>query len=458
MTSDPVSGISRPVSAPPTGTSPVTSGATTVRDTVLTLPDSMTLHAAGTDLGRSGRAVAHACDTDRRQWTMSTHLGLHGSAFSAARRREEDTAVLRRTAAELITGTASVLLRVAEAQATLEAELDRILREAVVLGLSVRDGRFVARTEEGFTVADVLNDAVDAIKREGILLDRHCSRRLETFLSPGQFNEDRRRCVETLNDLYTPSPPGMPLPATGDLSAAELHRINMRDASPELAALTGEFPGMVVLETGDRHLVAAFGDIDSASSVTTMVSGVTSATPGEVPGVLERGRELQRELGGAVIVWNGYEAPETLVDGAGDIPAELGAVAFRTFMHSLSERCGPGVVQSVVAHSYGSLLVGMAASGENGGLDADNIMFLGSPGTGAATVDDLRLRSPDGRIAASRGTWDPVGLLVSERWGWHGPDPADPAFGAEVVPSTGGHSGYFTEESVLGVLRDMQHR
>ncbi|MBV7293685.1 alpha/beta hydrolase [Corynebacterium sp. TAE3-ERU16] len=423
---------------------------------LLPLPWSRTLATVAIDLDRGRSVIVRSNDTNRRQWATSAHRGLRGSSFAAAEGREERVSALRDATAELIGTAVSVLSRVASLQSALEDEYDRVIGAARTRGLAEVAGVVIALTDDLLEESEVFNLMLGRIRREGLLLDRHCAARLELLLPLTPFDERRKRCVAALEDVYTPAPARLPLPATPAVSATDLHELNMADADDGLRDLADRFPGMVVLETGDGHLVAAFGDIDSAESVITMVSGVGSGDPESVAGALDRGRALHREVGGAVIVWNGYRPPATVIDGGQDISARLGAAKLRTFMHSLTERRGSSVHRTVVAHSYGSLVTGLAAAGSSGGLDADAIMFLGSPGTGVAGADELQLNSPDPRILAARSPTDPIGLVNSAVAGVHGRDPASAGFGAEVIPAEGGHSDYFEDPAVLDALRRLR--
>ncbi|MBI8990246.1 alpha/beta hydrolase [Corynebacterium meridianum] len=424
----------------------------------LALPWSGTLEASTTDLDRGGRAIIRSHDINRRQWATALHRGLRGDSFAAAQETEDRITALRVDTVELIETAVSVLSRVAFLQSALEDEYDRVIETARSSGLQKVAGVVIALTDERLEEAEVFNLMLGWIRREGILLDRHCAARLELLLPALPLDERRNRCEATLEELYTPAHARFPLPADPAVSATQLHEMNMIDADDRLRDLTDRYPGMIVLETGDRHLVAAFGDIDSADSVVTMVSGVGSGTPESVTGTLDRGRTLHREIGGAVIVWNGYRSPETVIDGGQDIAARLGAVKLQTFMDALTERRGLSVHRTVLAHSYGSLVTGLAAAERNGGLDADAVVFLGSPGAGVAGVDELRLNSPDPRILAARSATDPISLVNSGTAGLHGRDPASAAFGAEVIPANGGHNDYFDSPAVLEALRRVRSR
>ncbi|MGW5672980.1 alpha/beta hydrolase, partial [Micromonospora sp. NPDC003776] len=119
--------------------------------------------------------------------------------------------------------------------------------------------------------------------------------------------------------------------------------------------------------------------------------------------------------------------------------------------------------QTVLGHSYGSLVVGTAA--RDHGLSADALVFVDSPGVGVDRASELRTapgqvwpatapddvirlaRPPEelARRAALAGT--PLGPLANVLGGhqlWFGHDPADPGFGGRRFPSGRyGHAGYW---------------
>ncbi|MEV8476581.1 alpha/beta hydrolase [Streptomyces sp. NPDC051173] len=135
---------------------------------------------------------------------------------------------------------------------------------------------------------------------------------------------------------------------------------------------------------------------------------------------------------------------------------------------------------TAVGHSYGSLTVGQASQ-QPGGIPADDIVLLGSPGVGVDKASDLgvgrdhvfvgaadndpvsRAPSPKKGAAGLLGTMiggPPGGLLAYELVGdddknWFGQDPASEGFGARRFRVNDGprpvihgdpfpaHSGYF---------------
>lgn len=202
--------------------------------------------------------------------------------------------------------------------------------------------------------------------------------------------------------------------------------------------------------TGGR-LVLAVGDPERATHVLTHVPGTTAGWD-SVPGDLARveatraaARAAAPDGTVAAVLWTGYDAPPDLLAAADPGAARAAGGDLRSFQDGLrAGHTGP-VHLTVVGHSYGSTVVGNAARG--GGLAADDVVFVGSPGTGAGHASELGTapghvwattarHDPIGRVpgvevfATSRGL-APTGLL-------HGPDPAAPGFGARVFDSAPG--------------------
>ncbi|MEV5436616.1 alpha/beta hydrolase [Streptomyces sp. NPDC052682] len=150
----------------------------------------------------------------------------------------------------------------------------------------------------------------------------------------------------------------------------------------------------------------------------------------------------------AVVAWLGYETPGTVsttVTTTGR--AEQAAPHLRALVAGLRAAAGQEPKITLVCHSYGSVVCGRAAAG----LDVDDIALIGSPGTGAGSVADLRTRA---RVWAARGAGDWVAHVPhvsADLFGTtvgFGTDPVSPAFGARVFAAgDGGHSAYFAPGS-----------
>ncbi|WP_406007272.1 alpha/beta hydrolase [Streptomyces sp. NBC_00637] len=200
----------------------------------------------------------------------------------------------------------------------------------------------------------------------------------------------------------------------------------------------------------DGRAIVANGNPDTADHRAVYVPG-TTAELGKVGGDINRMTDLWRvadtEAHGqsvSTITWLGYEAPDDVVkDAPFEHYAYDGAPAFRNFMDGLdASHSGESPAHTtVIAHSYGTTLVGAAA--ETGHLRADDVVFAGSPGVKVSGADELDV--PQGHVWNEEADGDVVPDLG--RWG-HGGDgfiiPSDPDFGAnQMTTDTDGHSGYW---------------
>lgn len=241
----------------------------------------------------------------------------------------------------------------------------------------------------------------------------------------------------------------------------------------------GGSPPMFLLGVGDEgngRAIVSYGNPDASKNVSAYVPGLGTTLDGDFADDTVR-RALQTQKGAykydhstASIVWLGYDAPGVAeVASTGD--ADKGAPAYRSFMEGIgatNENKNPHI--TAIGHSYGSLLVGTAAR-EHGGIPGvDDIVLLGSPGTGAQTAGELNVGK--GHVFAASAGNDPVSWLPAqssllgpapaivnslddERW--FGRDPTSKEFGATRIKSGDGplplwlsgegptpaHSGYF---------------
>lgn len=183
----------------------------------------------------------------------------------------------------------------------------------------------------------------------------------------------------------------------------------------------------------DEGPVIYAGDVESASTVITLVSGVGSDrletyqsnavwARQQVALAAARGESL------AVVAWHDYDAPENLAVGAFGGRARDGAKRLRDFQSTLRQR-NPHARLHVVGHSYGSRVVGEAADG----LEADRVTAWGSPGMGVSSREQLRLSSVrPAEFEEEMLAGDPIRYAI----GVHGPDPAlfapGPGWGARI--------------------------
>ena len=226
---------------------------------------------------------------------------------------------------------------------------------------------------------------------------------------------------------------------------------------------------------GDGRAVVALGDPDRADNVLTQVPGMTAdlaSYGGELARaerVAVRAAQLGPSASTSAVTWLDYDAPDFVDEAAGAGRAEAGAERLRRFQDGLrATHDGGPAHQTVLGHSYGSLVVGTAATGP--GLDADSVVFVGSPGVGVDSAAHLSV--PPGQVwsttsrsdiiqyaavaprsviedLVTAGTVPLIGPAVAfatpEDALWFGRNPSESAFGARVFASQpdAGHLGYW---------------
>jgi hypothetical protein len=212
---------------------------------------------------------------------------------------------------------------------------------------------------------------------------------------------------------------------------------------------------------GDGRVVEVLGDVppSEADHVAVFVPGVS--TDLRTFDRLLRPRALAlHELAAlaagqetvATVVWLGYDPPDAVVSwgGATGASAAAGGAALARFVAELDAAARPRQHQTLIGHSYGSLV---AADALAAGADVDEAVLLGSPGVRRDHVGELRTRA---RVWAGKTVRDEIDLVPNVRVGplGHGRDPTDPAFGARRLDTGGatGHGGYFTDLDALGAI------
>jgi hypothetical protein len=209
--------------------------------------------------------------------------------------------------------------------------------------------------------------------------------------------------------------------------------------NPDIAKCNGIFvPGtgedLARLPFSDRRAAAMYGAAHTADS---------TLGPADV----------------AITTWMGYDRPMDLGQAAFPDPARAGAVSLDAFENGLrASHVGPRSIDTVIGHSYGSTLVGAAASGGHC-LGVDNVIAVGSPGMLVDRVGGFSL-APGARVYAMRAANDIISLSgVIAEWTL-GPDPTAPHFGARRLaadpgptgplglPSVAAHSGYWDQSNI----------
>ncbi|MFI0238889.1 alpha/beta hydrolase [Streptomyces sp. NPDC016845] len=232
---------------------------------------------------------------------------------------------------------------------------------------------------------------------------------------------------------------------------------------------------------GKGRAIVSYGNPDTSKNVSSYVPGLGTALDGEFADDTVR-RAYQTAKGAqkydpssASIVWLGYDAPG-FKDVMSTTNASKGASDYNSFMDGIqatSEHKNAHI--TAIGHSYGSLAVGTAARQDGGIPGADDIVLLGSPGTGADKASELNVgkghvfvgsadNDPVTKLPAKQDLFGVVSPVVAAgRWGnddiWFGTDPASAEFGATRMESGDGplpllsglgatpaHSGYFDPE------------
>jgi hypothetical protein len=204
----------------------------------------------------------------------------------------------------------------------------------------------------------------------------------------------------------------------------------------------------------DGRAIIANGNPDTADHQAVYVPG-TTADLNSIKGNINRMVNVWHAATGkadgqsvSTITWLGYDAPD---DVAKDAPfshyAYDGGPSFNKFLDGLevSHTGDSPPHRTVIGHSYGSTLIGAAA--EKGTLNADDVVFAGSPGVRVSDADELDV--PEGHVWNEEDGSDPVPDIG--RYG-HGGDgfiiPSDPDFGAnQMATDTHGHGGYWDSGS-----------
>ncbi|MEW2490249.1 alpha/beta hydrolase [Streptomyces sp. NPDC048411] len=231
--------------------------------------------------------------------------------------------------------------------------------------------------------------------------------------------------------------------------------------------------------------IVSIGNPDTADNVVTYVPG-TFAKLESIDGDVGRAAALQLEAerqdpahSTASIVWLGYDAPQAIATDATETKwADKAEEPLGNFLQGIEEANHRDVNQTLLGHSYGSLVAGQTMRSHLD-LPVDNAIMVGSPGVGVDHAKDLNI-APD-RVFAATAKNDLINLapppagplaplnpkaymeLFDNHSIVHGTDPVSDNFGGRVfdvpdgkLPGSGGemmpaHSQYW-DEKPLGSL------
>jgi alpha/beta hydrolase family protein len=205
------------------------------------------------------------------------------------------------------------------------------------------------------------------------------------------------------------------------------------------------------------HVAVAIGNPDYAKRNGIFVPG-TGQDPARLPfsdarsvAMYNAARTADKTLGVrdvSITTWMGYDRPMSLSHAAFRDAARTGAGGLDAFETGLrASHVGPASIDTVIGHSYGSTLIGAAASGGHH-LDADNVIAVGSPGMLVDRAGGLSLNA-GAHVYAMRAANDIIGISgVVTEWTL-GPDPTAPNFGAHgLAADPGTHDGYWDKHNI----------
>jgi pimeloyl-ACP methyl ester carboxylesterase len=238
-------------------------------------------------------------------------------------------------------------------------------------------------------------------------------------------------------------PPEIPARAPLAAPAADGRRFLLRDPHGDGYAIevVGDLAG------ADRIVVLVPGMANTLATFDRGLGGVARRAPAvQARTVLAEMHATDPAARVAVVAWLGYDPPDVLgLEAAQEDRARVGAVALIHFVAWVAaER--PAASITLVSHSYGAVVVGLAAAK----LDrrVTDLVALGAPGMGAHRARDLHTAA---RVWAAEAPTDWIHRIPGVRlFGLgHGTRPGTPGFGAHLLPTAGvaGHDAYLVPGS-----------
>ncbi|ONM49255.1 hypothetical protein B0T44_06585 [Nocardia donostiensis] len=204
-----------------------------------------------------------------------------------------------------------------------------------------------------------------------------------------------------------------------------------------LAAPEGSPPRFLTrLDEDFRVIAVSVGNPDKTQNVVTYASG-TGTNPNYIDKITDKAGKIRQaalaadpKADTAVTIWMGDRAdlPNHAIE---KVPAENGAQPLRSYHEGLrATHEGAPSNNTLLGYSYGAVNAGYAARQP---LEADNIIFVGSFGTGVDRAADLRLAGVDPadmdkHVFSTMARHDSIQLMPKV----HGPPPTRPEFGGTV--------------------------
>ncbi|HVQ99899.1 MAG TPA: alpha/beta hydrolase [Mycobacterium sp.] len=205
---------------------------------------------------------------------------------------------------------------------------------------------------------------------------------------------------------------------------------------------------------GNGRAIVAVGDPDTARNVATFVPGTGSNLAGcgdylNRADLIARAAARAHSPSTSVITWVGYDAPQDIIPDAMSEKYALGAEKdLQRFQDGLrATHDGPPAHNTVIGYSYGTTTVGYAA--RDGSLNANDVVFVASPGVGVQHAQGLHLTGVDpsqngSHIHSTTAEHDIIRIAD----GHFGPNPSDPGFGSQTFSSKPGDESPWYELSL----------
>lgn len=234
---------------------------------------------------------------------------------------------------------------------------------------------------------------------------------------------------------------------------------------------------------GNGRVVLALGDPDTADHVSVFVPGMTSNLAG-AGGLINQAQVLRDSAIDAdptavtaSVLWLGYDAPQGVISAFSESRAAAAGANLDSSLDGVqASHLGGQADVTVVGHSYGSLVTGLADRDHQ--LAANRIFFIGSPGVGVNHASDLPIGAANvysstagndvirytpslgelGKIGLGLGFPQLLPIIGAELADSNDPDlrfgtsPSSPGFGATVFQTESGtrspveaHSSYFVD-------------
>lgn len=300
-----------------------------------------------------------------------------------------------------------------------------------------------------------------------ILIERHLQDLRRRRDELGRDEPDQSTLEQMFDFVVRWAPAPLPwFPIGPFVDRAEGRRAEAVRLDRLIAERTGWLDRQILLfdPEGDGRIAEVFGDLETARHVAVVVPGITNDLVNYDGALRVSATALHRVAASldpgnvATVAWLGYDTPDG-ADAALRTAAREGRAPLQSFVVGLDPSGSAHL--TVVAHSYGSVVAGMAAARH---LEVDELVFVGSPGTTLDTAADADL-AEGGRVWAGSADGDPIGLAIDpgtligllppgsfppaspDPFGelWHGHNPTDDDFGALVIATEGahGHSEYF---------------